>query len=61
MLVIVFTHLSYYVHATEDMTYTVTQLNLVKLFKEPSATYHVHIWPQGGKKINILIPLHSPP
>ena len=59
-----FAHSTFYVHETEE-TYTATQLNLAKLAKEPSATYQIRLWSQGGTKVNRPhhgdILLRSPP
>ena len=40
-----------YVHETEE-TYMVTQPNLTKLTKEPSATYQTRLWSQRGTRVN---------
>ena len=65
LFVAVFARSAYYVHATEETSYTVTQLNLAKLIKEPSATYQIHLWSQRGTKVNRQhhgdILLRSPP
>ena len=46
-----FTRSAYCVHEPEE-TFTATQLNLVKLAKEPTATYQIRLWSQRGTKVN---------
>ena len=44
LLLVFHTFSVYYVHAATEETYTVTQLNLAKLTKEPPATYQIRLW-----------------